>query len=117
MARALIVVALCASAAAFAPPPSTTSSLVARHAYVPDGMSAAQWKATQAKEKAGKQKNLGSADRTAKNMPVFFAKEKLARGEITKADIPYMQRGGSWDNSDIKGIKGWFTTENQNGRD
>merc|ERR1712054_276907 len=41
----------------------------------------------------------------AKNMPVFFAKEKLARGEIKMEDIPYMQRGGSWDNSDVKGAK------------
>ena len=39
-------------------------------------------------------------------MPVFNAKEKLARGEIKEIDIPYMQRaGGSWDNSDIKGAK------------
>ena len=38
-------------------------------------------------------------------MPVFNAKEKLARGEIREEDIPYMQRGGSWDNSDIKGAK------------
>merc|ERR1711988_52082 len=56
------------------------------------------------------QKSLEAGDRTAKNMPVFFAKEKLARGEITKADIPYMQRGGSWDNSDVKGVKGWYTS-------
>ena len=39
-------------------------------------------------------------------MPVFNAKEKLARGEIKEVDIPYMQRkGGSWDNADIKGAK------------
>ena len=38
-------------------------------------------------------------------MPVFFAKEKLARGEIKLQDIPYMQRGGSWDNSDVKGAR------------
>merc|ERR1719387_113743 len=98
-------------------------------------MTPAQWKKMQEKEKAAKknlgangprgyrsrsfesyQKSLEAGDRTAKNMPVFFAKEKLARGEITKADIPYMQRGGSWDNSDVKGIKGWFTTQNLNGR-
>ena len=38
-------------------------------------------------------------------MPVFNAKEKLARGEITIDDIPYMQRGGNWDMSDVKGAK------------
>ena len=38
-------------------------------------------------------------------MPVFNAKEKLARNEIKLEDIPYMQRGGAWDNSDVKGAK------------
>ncbi|MEM7296895.1 MAG: hypothetical protein AAF391_01360, partial [Bacteroidota bacterium] len=38
-------------------------------------------------------------------MPVFNAKEKVARGQIKKEDIPYMQRGGSWDNSDVAGAK------------
>merc|ERR1719269_358860 len=27
--------------------------------------------------------------------------EKVRRGEIALKDVPYMQRGGSWDNSDI----------------
>ena len=35
--------------------------------------------------------------------------------KITKADIPYMQRGGSWDNSDVKGLKGWYNS-NDGGR-
>ena len=40
---------------------------------------------------------------------MFNAKEKLAKGEIKQEDIPYMQRGGSWDNTDLKGAKkkGW----------
>lgn len=38
-------------------------------------------------------------------MPIFNAKEKLAKGEIRPEDIPYMQRGGNWDNSDVKGAK------------
>ena len=45
-------------------------------------------------------------------MPMFNAKEKLARGEIKEEDIPYMQRkGGSWDNSDIKEAKKWKWTK------
>ena len=36
---------------------------------------------------------------------MFDAKKKVARGELKLEDIPYMQRGGSWDNSDIKGAK------------
>jgi len=38
-------------------------------------------------------------------MPMFNAKEQLAKGKIKKEDIPYMQRGGSWDNTDVKGAK------------
>ena len=38
-------------------------------------------------------------------LPVFNAKEKLAKGLIKEEDIPYMQRGGNWDNSDVKGAK------------
>ncbi len=37
------------------------------------------------------------------NMPVEFAKKRLAKGEITLKDIPYMQRpGGKPDDSDLK---------------
>ena len=45
------------------------------------------------------------AGETEHLMPVFNAKEKLARKEIKLEDIPYMQRGGAWDNSDVKGAK------------
>jgi hypothetical protein len=38
-------------------------------------------------------------------MPMFNAKDKLKKGAIKPQDIPYMQRGGSWDNTDIKGGK------------
>jgi hypothetical protein len=38
-------------------------------------------------------------------LPVFNAKERLAKGELKLEDIPYMQRGGAWDNSDVKGAK------------
>ena len=38
-------------------------------------------------------------------MPVANAKERVARGELKVEDIPYMQRGGNWDNIDVKGAK------------
>jgi len=38
-------------------------------------------------------------------LPMFNSKEKLEKGIIKKEDIPYMQRGGSWDNSDVKTAK------------
>ena len=34
-------------------------------------------------------------------MPVFNAKAKLKAGKIKQEDIPYMQRLGSWDGSDV----------------
>ena len=48
-------------------------------------------------------------------MPVFFAKEKIAKGEIKPEDVPYMQRGGNWDNSDVKGAKriGWLQSDKE----
>ena len=36
--------------------------------------------------------------------------EKVRKGEIALKDVPYMQRGGSWDNSDLKGKAGWMNT-------
>ena len=105
-----------------AKPPSQHLT-VRQMGYIPDGLSKAEWEALKKKEK--NTKNLGaSGPRGYKsrsfqsfleakergeadyNMPMFNAKEKLARGEIKEIDIPYMQRpGGSWDNSDIKGAK------------
>ena len=36
-------------------------------------------------------------------MTVMFAKERVKRGLIKKEDVPYMQRGGNWDNTDVEG--------------
>jgi len=46
-------------------------------------------------------------------LPVFNAKERIRKGELKKEDIPYMQRGGSWDNSDVKGAKkkNWLSSD------
>jgi len=38
-------------------------------------------------------------------LPVFNAKDKVKSGQIKPEDVPYMQRGGNWDNSDIKTAK------------
>ena len=88
-------------------------------------MSPEQWKKLQEKEKAEKskknfgafgpqsfksrslqsfQKDLekGKADHL---LPVFNAKAKVKAGQIRPEDIPYMQRGGAWDNSDVKTAK------------
>lgn len=38
-------------------------------------------------------------------MPVMNAKKLVKEGKIKDEDVPYMQRGGSWDNSDLKTAK------------
>jgi len=40
-------------------------------------------------------------------MPVLNAKERLKRKELKEEDIPYMQRLGAWDGSDIGKKKKW----------
>ena len=88
-------------------------------------MSADQYKKLKQNEKAAKStKNFGAfGPQTFKSrslqsfqmdlekgsaghlLPVFNAKEKVKSGKLKEEDIPYMQRGGSWDNSDVKTAK------------
>jgi len=111
---------------AFAPSRSSWNRpSVAVHGYVPDGFSSAEeYQKFRQKEETEKRKNLGrmgprgfqsrsfeafhkalERGETSHLLPVFNAKEKLKRGEIRKEDIPYMQRGGAWDNSDVRGAR------------
>ena len=105
--------------------PHVRSSLTQVNGYVPDGFTAASYKKFQeAEKKKGQKKNLGQMgpkgfkSRSFQSfqealergeaehlLPVFNAEKKVRSGEIRREDIPYMQRGGSWDNSDIKGAK------------
>lgn len=101
---------------------STSTSL---HAYVPDGLTAEEYNRIKSKEaERFKNKDLGrlgprgfkSRSMEAWQMayekgqashsfaPVGF-KEKLQKGLIKLEDVPYMIRGGSWDNSDVKGAR------------
>jgi hypothetical protein len=94
-------------------------------AYVPDGMSPEEYKRLKENERknaankkfaafgpqtfqsrsmASFQKDLEQG-KAGHLLPVFNAKEKLQKGVIKKEDIPYMQRGGAWDNSDVKTAK------------
>lgn len=94
-------------------------------AYIPDGMTPEQWKQLKEKEQATKAKKKYGAygpqsfksrslqafqqdlekGNTNHLLPVFNAKDKIKSGEIKQEDIPYMQRGGSWDNSDVGAAK------------
>eukprot|EP00980_Cylindrotheca_fusiformis_P014916 scaffold4070_cov104-Cylindrotheca_fusiformis.AAC.3 len=100
----------------------TSTSL---YGYVPSGFTPEQYKKFKEEEaKKKQQKNLGrmgpkgfqsrsfqsfqealERGEAAHLMPVFNAKEKVRKGAIKPEDIPYMQRGGAWDNSDIRGAK------------
>lgn len=116
------VVALLAGVDAFSSPAANSirTTNTALFGYVPDGFTAESYKKFKEEEKAKalKKKNLGGMgprgfkSRSMQSfqealergeaehlMPMFNAKEKLRRGEIKKEDIPYMQRGGSWDQS------------------
>ena len=104
---------------------SSRQSSTDLYGYVPSGMSPEQWKKFQEKEAKKKQKkNLGALGpkgfksrsfqsfqealergEAAHMLPVEFAEERIKKGELKWEDIPYMQRGGSWDNSDLKGAK------------
>merc|ERR1712146_385574 len=99
---------------------SSRAGLVApRMAYVPDGLSKEEWKKLQEKEKA-KKKGLGRAgprgykSRSFKSFQESLERgeakhlfpvdpKKVKSGEIPIEDVPYMQRGGAWDGSDLKG--------------
>jgi hypothetical protein len=137
---ALVLLASVASVQAFVPASTTAvssiTSTTALFGYIPDGFTAESYKkfkAEEAKKQAAK-KNLGQLGpkgfksrsfqsfqealergEAAHLMPVFNAKEKLKRGEIKLEDIPYMQRGGAWDNSDVKGAqrKKWLSSDKE----
>jgi hypothetical protein len=95
------------------------------HAYVPDGLSKEQYeKIKRAEANKNKGKNLGAlGPRGFKSRsmeawqkayekgqashafaPIGFH-DKLKKGLIKKEDVPYMVRGGSWDNSDVFGAR------------
>lgn len=111
---------------------STTTQLFQ---YVPSGFtpeSYKKFKEEEAKKKA--KKNLGGLgprgfrSRSMQSfqeamergeashlLPVMNAKERVAKGELKPEDIPYMQRGGAWDNSDVKGAKKkrWLSSDKE----
>mmetsp|Transcript_26832 Transcript_26832/g.58862 ORF Transcript_26832/g.58862 Transcript_26832/m.58862 type:complete len:236 (+) Transcript_26832:145-852(+) len=140
-----VVMALAACAGvsiteAFQPPhhhqSKKCSSSTRLYEYVPSGFTPAQYKKFKADEakKAKAKKNLGGLgprgfqSRSMQSfqeamekgeashlMPVFNAKERVKRGELKVEDIPYMQRGGNWDNTDVKGAKkkNWLKSDKE----
>ena len=129
--------AICLSTTnAFAP---TSVSNIARLAplnvgYVPDGLSPKEYAAIKAEDRKNLGKDLGRlGPRGFKSRSMqawqeafekgegghsfapFGYREALKKGEIKKEDVPYMVRGGSWDNSDVRGAKRrrWLKTDRE----
>ena len=123
------LVLLAAPVASLVPATSTSGRTATQlYGYVPDGLTKEQWAAMQKKEKEEKKnKNFGAGGARGFKSRSFnsfvealekgeadhlFAVDprKVRSGEIALKDVPYMQRGGSWDNSDLAGKKGWQKT-------
>ncbi|KAL3903006.1 MAG: hypothetical protein SGILL_010613 [Bacillariaceae sp.] len=123
---ALFLAAYCLSdASAFAPASSSLRTTTSLNAYVPDGLTAEQYNKLKQQEATKNQgKNLGAlGPRGFKSRSMeawqqayekglaghsfapFGYREQLKKGELKKSDVPYMVRGGSWDNSDVSGSK------------
>ena len=122
-----IIFALCVASSQAFTSHSTSSlqRLAPLNAYVPTGMSPEEYrkiKAADQQKVAGK--NLGALGprgfksrsmqswqeayergETGHSIAPFGYRQKLQKGEIKKAHVPYMVRGGSWDNSDVRGGK------------
>eukprot|EP00544_Gedaniella_sp_CCMP2646_P004383 CAMPEP_0202494330 /NCGR_PEP_ID=MMETSP1361-20130828/11109_1 /ASSEMBLY_ACC=CAM_ASM_000849 /TAXON_ID=210615 /ORGANISM="Staurosira complex sp., Strain CCMP2646" /LENGTH=210 /DNA_ID=CAMNT_0049124771 /DNA_START=58 /DNA_END=690 /DNA_ORIENTATION=+ len=125
--RTFAVVSLAAllSVEAFQTPATSSRSSTSLFGYVPDGFTQESYAAFKKKEAEKlKKKNLGGVgprgfkSRSMQSfqealergeaehlLPVFNAQERVKKGELKVEEIPYMQRGGSWDNSDVKGAK------------
>jgi hypothetical protein len=103
----------------------TTTTTVLGASYVPDGLSKQQYEQIKEAEcSKDKGKNLGAlgpkgfksrslmawqkayekGDVNHTFAPIDY-KKQLQQGKLRPSDIPYMVRGGNWDNSDVKGAK------------
>jgi hypothetical protein len=126
---AYLLTLLIGSACGFTASPSnqqaSRSSSSSLSAYIPDGLSPQEWNKIR-KQEATKYQGvnlgrLGPRGFKSRSMEAwqkayergeadhafapFNFKQKLQQGLIQKADIPYMVRGGNWDNSDVFGAK------------
>jgi hypothetical protein len=125
---------------AFTAIPTSSSSVHQRlvaplSVYIPDGLSASEYqKIKQADNNKKVGKNLGALGPrgfksrsmqswqeayerglTGHSFAPFGYREALKKGDIKKEDVPYMVRGGSWDNSDVFGAirKKWLRSDKE----
>lgn len=104
---------------------TTTTTTALSHSYVPDGLTSEQYHQIKTKERqrlAGKDLGrLGPQGFQSRSLQAWqvayehgqvshtFAplqyQQQMRSGTLRPSDIPYMVRGGAWDNSDLKGVK------------
>lgn len=103
---------------------STAKPTTSLNAYVPAGLSAAEYQKIKATDKKKMGKDLGrlgprgfksrsmqswqqayEKGLTGHSFAPFGYRQAVKEGTIKKEDVPYMVRGGSWDNSDVFGAK------------
>lgn len=94
------------------------------YSYVPSGLTAEEYMKVKKRDEKKLGANLGrlgprgfksrsmqawqeayERGETAHSIAPFGYQKSLREGKIKKEDVPYMVRGGSWDNSDIPGAK------------
>ena len=115
-------------------PSATTTRAGPLHAYVPDGLTPEQYQTIRANDKKNLGKDLGrlgprgfrsrsmqawqeayERGETGHAFAPFGYRQQLQEGKLSKKDVPYMVRGGSWDNSDVKGARRlkWLKTDRE----
>ncbi|KAL7566338.1 hypothetical protein ACA910_013658 [Epithemia clementina (nom. ined.)] len=120
----IAIVALVTNATAFAPTKMKRTHVLATslQVYVPDGLTAEQYWKIRNEDKKRLGKDLGrlgpkgfksrsmqawqeayEKGETGHAFAPFGYREQLKQGKIKLQDVPYMVRGGHWDNSDVFG--------------
>lgn len=120
-----LAVTISSSVQGFAPTASTsTGRLAPLNAYVPDGLSLQEYQKIKEQDKKRVGKDLGrlgprgfksrsmqawqeayERGEASHTFAPFGYREATQQGKIRKDEVPYMVRGGSWDNSDVKGAR------------
>eukprot|EP00977_Amphora_coffeiformis_P017622 scaffold5828_cov168-Amphora_coffeaeformis.AAC.25 len=124
--RYLLVALLVATAEAFAPAATVSrrSQTALSVGYVPDGLSPAEYEKIKKQDRAKAGKDLGrlgprgfvsrsmqgwqeayERGETSHTFAPINYRQQLKEKKIKATDVPYMVRGGKWDNSDCNGAK------------
>lgn len=134
----LLLLSVSIAAFAFAPTPPTklsSSTTALSGGYVPDGLTPEEYGRIKRKDKKRIGKDLGrlgprgfksrsmqawqeayERGEAGHSFAPFGYRQQLKQGKISKKDVPYMVRGGSWDDSDIFGMFGrlkWNKTDKE----